>query len=355
MELDHALGEIGDGHRLAHIEDVGHVAMAEGAGLDDEADGLRDRHEVALHALVGDGYRSAGADLALEGRDHAAAAAEDVAEADAAHGEPGFLADDGDGQLGETLGRAHDAGGAHGLVGGDEHEPLGAGRRGMAHDDIGPDDIGLQRLAGLGLHRGNMLVGGGMEDDLRAERPEDAPDAGRIRHRGDDHLDIDIGLLAPNVERQIVQAGLVRIEKHELLRTEIGDLRRELRADRPGRAGHQHAPSADELQAAVAIRLDDGPAKDIDRSHGFERRDRAIALEDGSDRRHGQHAGAGRARDLAETGMCRGRRRWNSDDDDVDTLGLHERRNGVGVAKHRETSDEASDLPVVVVDETTGP
>ena len=46
-----------------------------------ELDGLGDRHEVARHALVGDGHRAAERDLATEDRDDRARRAEDVAEA----------------------------------------------------------------------------------------------------------------------------------------------------------------------------------------------------------------------------------------------------------------------------------
>ena len=58
--------------------------VAEGGRLEHELHGLVDAHEEPGHAGVGDRDRTAGGDLAHEGRDHAAAAAEHVAEADRA-------------------------------------------------------------------------------------------------------------------------------------------------------------------------------------------------------------------------------------------------------------------------------
>ena len=48
-EADHRVGEVGDLHRLAHVEHVDLAAAADRAGLDDQLDGLGDRHEVARH------------------------------------------------------------------------------------------------------------------------------------------------------------------------------------------------------------------------------------------------------------------------------------------------------------------
>src|SRR5690606_40982278 len=56
---------------------------ADGGGLDDQLDGLLDGHEVAGHVGMRHGDRAAGGDLGGERGEHRAAAAEDVAEADA--------------------------------------------------------------------------------------------------------------------------------------------------------------------------------------------------------------------------------------------------------------------------------
>ena len=62
-EADHLLGKVDDLDGFAHVEDEdaaaagvgGGVGDAHGGGLEDEADGFADGHEVALHVGVGDG------------------------------------------------------------------------------------------------------------------------------------------------------------------------------------------------------------------------------------------------------------------------------------------------------------
>ena len=80
-EADHLAGELDDLHRLAHVEHEHLALVGHRAGLQHEADGFGDGHEVAGHLGVGDRDRPALDDLAEERGHHAAAAAEHVAEA----------------------------------------------------------------------------------------------------------------------------------------------------------------------------------------------------------------------------------------------------------------------------------
>ena len=80
-EADHLPREVDDRHRLAHVEEEDLALVGHRAGLEHEAHRFGDRHEVAGHLRVGDRHRAAVEDLAEERRHHAAAAAEDVAEA----------------------------------------------------------------------------------------------------------------------------------------------------------------------------------------------------------------------------------------------------------------------------------
>ena len=80
-QLDHALRQVGDPHRLAHVEDEDLAAPATGAGLKHKLAGLRDEHEEPYDVRVGHRHRAAGLDLPLEERNHGAVRAEDVAEA----------------------------------------------------------------------------------------------------------------------------------------------------------------------------------------------------------------------------------------------------------------------------------
>ena len=105
-------------------------AGRERAGADDQLDRLGDRHEVAGHALVGDGHRAAALDLAAEDRHDAARGAEHVAEAHRRVAGVGEARRGGlQRELGERLRGAHHGRRRHRLVGRDEHEALHARAR----------------------------------------------------------------------------------------------------------------------------------------------------------------------------------------------------------------------------------
>ncbi len=74
-QLDHATRQVGDAHRLAHVEDEDLAALALRAGLKDQLAGLWDQHEVPYDVGVRHRHRAAGLDLALENRNHGAVGA----------------------------------------------------------------------------------------------------------------------------------------------------------------------------------------------------------------------------------------------------------------------------------------
>jgi hypothetical protein len=73
-----------------------------------------------------------------------------------------------DDEFAGAFGRAHDAGGADGFVGGDEDEPANAVLYAGARDGERAADIVAHGFGGLRLHQVHVLVRRGMEDDLRA-------------------------------------------------------------------------------------------------------------------------------------------------------------------------------------------
>ena len=79
-EEDHALGEVGNLHGLAHVEDENLTSVAHGTGLEDEFAGFGDEHEVTDDFRIGDGDRTAFFDLTFEEWDDRAVGAEDIAE-----------------------------------------------------------------------------------------------------------------------------------------------------------------------------------------------------------------------------------------------------------------------------------
>ena len=167
-------GEIEDPDRLAHVEHEHLAALADRAGLQHELHRLRDGHEVAAHLGVGDRHRAAALDLPQERRHHAAPAAEHVAEPHRHEVPPAGLGDLLDDLLRDPLGRAHDVGGAHGLVGGDEHQVLRPVLRGQLRDVPGAEHVVGDRLADVVLHQRDVLVGRRVEDGVGTVALEDA-------------------------------------------------------------------------------------------------------------------------------------------------------------------------------------
>ena len=125
-QVDHRARQVGDAHRLAHVEHEHVAAARHRARLDDELRRLGDQHEVANDVRVGDRDGPAGLDLAPEQRHHRSRRAEHVAEADhredraRAAAQRRRLED----QLGDALGGAHHVGRAHRLVGRDQDAGL---------------------------------------------------------------------------------------------------------------------------------------------------------------------------------------------------------------------------------------
>ena len=78
-----------------------------------------------------------------------------------------------DQQFGDALGGAHDVGGPDGFVGGDHDEVIDAVLGGGEGDVLGAEDVVFDGLEDVGLHHGDVLVGGGVIDDGRAVLPQD--------------------------------------------------------------------------------------------------------------------------------------------------------------------------------------
>src|SRR5581483_4615919 len=188
-EADHLPRELEDRDRLAHVEDEHLPGAADRARLDDQRDRLGDRHEVARHLRVGDADRAAALDLAAEDRDHAPRRAEDVAEPDGdeAGRDVPARAVGLDDPLAERLRLAHHRLRVDCLVGRDEDEPLDAELdRDLGHH-LRRERVVANRLERVGLHQRDVLVGGGVEDDVRRVPLEHAahalPVAGVREHR----------------------------------------------------------------------------------------------------------------------------------------------------------------------------
>ena len=285
-EADEVAGQGVDLHGGSHVEDEDLAAVGVGAGEEDEAHGLGDRHEVADDIRVRDRDGAALGDLLLEQGDDGAVGAEDVAEA---HGDKlgvdvlpvqrlivpfagGLVAQVGeelgdligfarldlgieglDDHLAKALGGAHDVGGVHGLVRRDEDKTLTAVGHGGVGGLVGADGVVLDGLAGAALHEGHMLVRRCVVDDLRPVGLADLEHAAAVPDGADEGDEVQVRVRVLQLVLDVVGVVLVDIEDDELLRAVGRDLAAELRTDGAAAPGDEDGLAVNEVEDFLQV------------------------------------------------------------------------------------------------------
>ncbi len=183
---DQRVGEFENPHLLAHLKDKDLATLGRRAGLKHKSGRLWDGHQESPHLRVRDRDRAPFVDLLFEDRNDAAAAAQNVAEADAAESRRGVLfREPANDLLRRPFGRPHDARRIDRLVRGDEDERPDARRGRSACDVVRPKDVDLHCLARIVFHEADVLVGRGVEDDVGPLLLEDRGDACFVAHISD--------------------------------------------------------------------------------------------------------------------------------------------------------------------------
>ena len=95
-----------------------------------------------------------------------------------------------DDHLAEALAGAHDVGGVDGLVGGNEDKALAAVEHGGIGRAVGAEGVVLNGLTGAVLHEWDMLVGGGVVDQLGAVGAEDLVQTAAVPNRADERDEV---------------------------------------------------------------------------------------------------------------------------------------------------------------------
>ena len=247
-QLDHATRQIGDAHRLAHVEDEDLAALALRAGLKDQLAGLGNQHEVPYDVGVRHSHRAAGLDLALENRDHGAVRAEDVAEAGGDelglplhHAVTLRLVEALNIDLAYSFAASHHVRRVHSLVGGHHHEAANAVFDRKVGQDLRAEDVVLDALARVVLHHRNVLVRRGVEDIFRKEgfeyvlHPVSLGD--RCHHGGAWHR----REVMRHHPADVVLRSLRGVDQHKGRRAERRHLAHYLAADASGGTGDQDA------------------------------------------------------------------------------------------------------------------
>ncbi len=207
-----------------------------------------------------DRHRAAGPDLLGQHSEQRAARAQDVAEADAReHGlvaallglVRGALHDD----LGQPLGRAEDRRRVGGLVGRDQDEALGAVLDRRADQVVSALRVGLHTLARVPLQQRQVFVRRRVEHHLGPQVAEDLVHAVPVADVGDQQVAVRVvgqQRLAPDLQLEPVQVGLVVVQQVQRIGPEIADLAAQFTADGPARPGDQHAPAGDQRGSLLA-------------------------------------------------------------------------------------------------------
>ena len=264
-EADQISRQVHDLDRLAHVEDEDDAAVGRRSGLEHEADGLGDRHEVARGVGMGDRDGPALLQLPLEYRNHAAARGQDVAEPHG-HVRPARAPGAGDGkQLGQALGGAHRRDRLHRFVRGDEHEALHAEPLAGGDDVLRAEDVGHRALGGGVLDHGHVLESRSVEDHVGPGAADDGVDGLLGADVGQDELAVHVGI--GRALRQLAldrpESLLVVVDDGYEPRADVQDLADQLAADRSAAARHQNAGTVEVPGHRVRVDLHRGAAKQV--------------------------------------------------------------------------------------------
>src|SRR5690606_23956361 len=104
----------------------------------------------------------------------------------------------------------------HRLVGRDQDKSLGAGRQGGFGHVLRAKHVGLDGLFGFTLHKGYMLAGGGMKDDVRPRLLKDATHLVSVTHVGNDRSYKETWILPFELVHHLKHGVFVVIEEDDL-------------------------------------------------------------------------------------------------------------------------------------------
>ena len=323
-QADKVAGHGVDLHRLAHIQNEYLAALGVVSRLQHQRHRFGDGHKEAGDLRVRHRYRAALSDLLFEQGDDAAVAAQHVAEAHRHEVRIGAAAVHHlHHHLAQALRGAHDVGGIHRLIRGDQHELLHAVlHRGHGHF-IGAEDVVLDGLVGAVLHQGDVLVGGGVEHQLRSVLGHDVVQTAHVPHGADEHLQIQLRMGVAQLHLDIVGVVFVDIEDDQLFGVAFGDLAAQLAADGTTAAGDHHHLAGDIPADLLQIHLNRVTAQQILQLHVPELADTDLAVDQLEHPRHRLHPAAGLAADVQNLLAVLSVAGGDGEDDLIDLVLLH--------------------------------
>src|SRR5215216_523815 len=213
--VDHLARQIHYLDGTAHLQDVDAVRVDHGTRLQYQRDGLGGDHEIARHLRVGYCHRPPGLYLPPEGRNHAPPAPQHVPKPNRSIKRLRvLLGRRAHEHLRKALGRPHDVYGVNSLIGRDVNELLRPELPGSARHDQGTANIVGDGLGGVQFHERDVLVGGGVEDQMGPEAVEEGAGLLRVRHVAHHQLAAREAR-AGELLVQIVEGALVAVEEDQ--------------------------------------------------------------------------------------------------------------------------------------------
>ena len=171
--------------------------------------------------------------------------------------------------FGQSLGRPHDGGGTHRLIGRDQHEMRHAMLDGGFHHVARAHDIIRHGLDDILLHERHVLVCRRVEDGERLVPAEDIREPSRVAHVGDDRDHREFGKVPPKFAIDLEDLVLRVVDEDQEGGGERADLATELTADRSAGTRDEHHAIAAQRPDLVHVRLDGCTPEevmDLDRS-----------------------------------------------------------------------------------------
>ena len=264
VEADEAVGNVQNPDLFAHVDGINAAGLRQRAGLQNQLSGIGDGQEGALRLRVGDGHRAAVADLGLKHGQDAAAAAQHGGKSHrhALHAGVGrvHLRE----QLADALGAAHDVGGVHRLVGGEQNKGCHLMLRTGCQQVFGTQNVGLDRFGRAQLHQRHLFIGCRMEHHVGVVQLHNLvkalffPGAAHQRHYR--------GIAAINSFQfplQFIGAAFAGIQNQQLPGTVPHDLAAKLAAHRTGAAHHKDHIIPDVLADLLGIQVQLLPGEEV--------------------------------------------------------------------------------------------
>ena len=124
-------------------------------------------------------------------------------------------------------------------------------------DGLRAQDVVLDGLAGVEFHQRDVLVGGGVDDDLRSVLLEDRLHAHPVGDVADQRLCGQAGELPAQFPLDVEEGVFRLLDEQQQLRLELADLAAHLRADGPAGAGDQDHLVPGEGPDQIEVELDD--------------------------------------------------------------------------------------------------